>query len=331
MSTATKTLVRRAAFSSGALGAMHRRRNAGSLTVVTFHRVLAGDDPRWAAADPRYTMSRSLFAECLAFFRDRYSVVTPQDVLAAGDGAALPERALLVTIDDGWADTHEHALPELVRAHVRALVFVAADAIDAPEPFWQERVVAAYRTGRLDVRALAAPDAEALVARLGRMSASKREHWLRDCLPRLEARSAPRLGTAAQMRAIAEAGMTIGGHGASHEPLAGHPDLEGEITASRDELVHLIGPLGNGEPSAMSFPHGAYDQAAVRVARASGYRLLFTSDTCLNALAAGRLTSDVVGRVGVPADAITGTRGKLSPDQLARWLWLRPRQTLQVA
>ena len=253
-------------------------------------------------------------------------VVSPDQVLAAQGGTALPERPLLVTIDDGWADTHDHALPELLRAEMRAVVFVTAGAVDAAAPFWPERVVAAARTGAIAGGPDAAP---ALVERLGRATPAMRERWLAGALPSLDPRSAPRLGTAAELRVVAAA-MAIGGHGATHEPLAGHRDLDAELVESRQSLCRRLGPLGEGEPATMSFPHGAYDRAAVVAARSAGFRLLATSDPCLNRLDDGMLATDLIGRVGIPASAIVDGHGAVRDELLARWLWRRPRGVVKA-
>jgi peptidoglycan/xylan/chitin deacetylase (PgdA/CDA1 family) len=320
-----RALARRGAWRLGALQALHRTRNAHSLTVVTFHRVLSADDPRWRTADPRYTMDRAHFAACLAFFGEHYTVVTPGQVLEAQRDSALPARPLLVTIDDGWADTHDHALPELQRAGMHAVVFVTSGAVDAATPFWPERVIAAARTGVLPGGQDAASE---LVARLGRVSPGARERWLRMALPALDERSAPRLGTAGELRAVAAAGMAIGGHGATHDPLAGHPDLDGELVRSRHALCRLLGPLGEDEPAMVSFPHGSYDHAAVVAARSAGFRVLATNDTCLNDLSAGLLETDLIGRIGIPASGVVDRGGRMREDRLARWLWLRPRRAV---
>jgi peptidoglycan/xylan/chitin deacetylase (PgdA/CDA1 family) len=320
-----RALARRSAWSVGALTAMHRRRNSRCLTVVTFHRVLAADDPRWQTADPRYTIERAQFAACLAFFGEHYTVVSPGHVLAAQRGVVLPERPLLVTIDDGWADTYDHALPELVRSGSSAVVFVTSGAVDAATPFWPERVVAAARSG---VIAGGQAAATALVRRLGSVSAPVRERWLRLALPPLDPRTAPRLGTAEELRALAAAGLAIGGHGATHEPLAGHADLDAELVTSRHSLCRLLGPLGDDEPAMVSFPHGSYDHAAVVAARSAGFRVLATNDTVLNPLVDGLLETDLVGRIGIPAAGVADARGRVREDLLARWLWLRPRQVV---
>ena len=67
--TKLKRLLRSVAYQTGVLSAMHRLTNRNHLTVVMFHRVLSARDPRWAGADPEYTMSDKLFAEVLEFLK----------------------------------------------------------------------------------------------------------------------------------------------------------------------------------------------------------------------------------------------------------------------
>ena len=155
MSAMAADLVKRALYRSGLLGLYHRLRNRRALTVIMFHRVLTEQDPRWPSCDPDYTLEAGLLERCLAFFRRHYNVVSADEVLAARrDGTPLPDRALLITFDDGWADNHAHALPRLRNANMPALLFAVADAIDRDEPFFQERLIAAFRLGRVRVPAL---------------------------------------------------------------------------------------------------------------------------------------------------------------------------------
>ena len=101
---------------SGLASALHRLRNRRTLTVVAFHRVLDPADPRFEEADPEWTVSRAVFGECLDFLADHYRVVGMPELLdARRAGTRLPDRSLFVTLDDGWADAADHALPVLRR------------------------------------------------------------------------------------------------------------------------------------------------------------------------------------------------------------------------
>src|SRR6266852_2685317 len=99
-----KTIARRMAYAGGVLDALHRLRHRDTLTVVMFHRVTAGGlaDKN---ADPGYSVPAPLFAECLCFFRQHYTVVGLEQLRASlRDGVPLPSHSLLITFDDGWQD-----------------------------------------------------------------------------------------------------------------------------------------------------------------------------------------------------------------------------------
>lgn len=55
-----------------------------------------------------------LFREQIRFFKQNFHVVTMEEVLAAADGSGqLPEKALLLTFDDGYIDHFTHVFPIL--------------------------------------------------------------------------------------------------------------------------------------------------------------------------------------------------------------------------
>lgn len=66
-----------------------------------------------------------LFREQIAFFRKHFAVVTMEEVMEASKGAyQLPENALLLTFDDGYADHYMYALPILEEAGVQGSFFI---------------------------------------------------------------------------------------------------------------------------------------------------------------------------------------------------------------
>ena len=129
--------------------------------------------------------------------------------------------------------------------------------------------------------------------------------------------------TGAQLRQLAQAGVTIGAHGESHEPLTRVPDAGAELRGARDKLARH---LQAAPPELLSFPHGRFDAAIVREAFASGYELLFTSVPGLNAAPAA--PSPLLARVGVETESLSDESGRYRPDLLALNLFKRPRRTL---
>lgn len=319
----------------------HRLRNGDSLTVVMFHRTLSAEDPRWATRDPDYTLERGLFADTLGFFRRHYNVVSMQDVLDARRGGGLPPRALLLTFDDGWADNVDHALPELERAGLPGLMFVVADAVGRRQPFWQERLIAAWRRKALRV----AEVATAWEATGEPGAPSRRDETLavlREWIAALEGLARPRrealmasLATAmddglrhmvdvGELRRLRQGGVALGLHGKSHVRMTEAEDLDAELSGARDALAAALGDASPAET--MSFPHGAFDTEVARRARDAGYELLFTSVPVLNPTRGG--VGALLGRTGFETDTVVDASRRFRPDWLAWYLFRKEARRL---
>jgi len=336
-----RDLGRDLAQAAGLLALRHRLRHRETLTVVMFHRVLAPDTPAGRAADPVYTVPAPLFAACLAFFRRHYAVVGLPAVRASlAGGAPLPPRALLITFDDGWQDNLDVALPLLRRAGLPAVVFAAADALGEPSAWWwQEILLRALRTGRAGLDGLwAAAGADdgtvppateapelALLQRYAALDPARRWQLLAPYAAGTEAEGRHML-TPAGLRALA-AGLDIGAHGAAHLPLSMMDDAAADLVRARGLLATALGRPGQDGPDTVSFPHGRYNAAVLDAAAAAGFRILFTSDACLNAAPAGR-PALLLGRISIEAAAITNASGALAPARLAAWLFHRPVRRL---
>jgi peptidoglycan/xylan/chitin deacetylase (PgdA/CDA1 family) len=340
-----KLKTKKLAYQAGMLGGYHRLRNRKLLTVAMFHRILPPADPRHAGADPEWTMTPTAFAGCLGFFRKHYHVVSPAQVFAAlGGGAPLPARALLVTFDDGWADTAEYAQPLLAEFAMPALVFVAGCAIDQAAAFWQEHVYSYLATepGAIDgltaawqrsgapmpAAALPAPASEAaireLIDMLGKLDSTARDAIVAALRPARAAR--PAMLDAAQLARLIAAGHTIGGHGMTHQPLT---RLERADLDLRDAQAALAAYSPQPRVESMSFPHGAWSDTVVAHAHAAGYRYLFSSEACLNGFDDGNdAPSRPVGRIHIAQRAIVDAAGTFQPALLAAWLFLRPARPL---
>lgn len=334
-------LAKRGLYSSGALGLYHRLRNRRQLTVVMFHRVLDTGDPRWGTCDPDYTLSVELFTRSLDFLCRHYSVVSADDVLRARrDGASLPPRPLLITFDDGWSDNAEYALPALRRAGLPALLFVVADAVGARQPFYQERIYAAWRRGALGVEDLVAAlraqgdpvddpgrDEHALravIARIEALDAGQRDQLLAPFAERLDD-GLKHMVDAQDLRRLQAHGVALGLHGKTHTPMTQAADLDCELAGARAALaVHLAADAPAGET--LSFPHGAHDRAIAERAHASGYALAFTSVPVLNPVAPR--PGWLLGRTGFDTRAIVDGAGRFRPERLALYLFRKERRLL---
>lgn len=332
------------AYRSGLLGAWHRIRNRRNLTVVMFHRVLPKSDPRYPGADPEWTMTPESFAQCLEFFRRHYCVVSAAQVFAALEGkGTLPRNSLLVTFDDGWADTAEFAQPVLDRYRMPALVFVAGGAIGQRAPFWEEELYSFLATSKdasvqltaalaalgmaplEDIQPASAGEAaiRAVIRELSRRPRSEALALAAELRRRkLTADDIPAMMDVAQLRQLA-AGHAVGGHGMTHQPLTRVPDLAQELRAAQESVA---GHLGKDRIESMSLPHGAGSDTVLMACRTAGYRYLFDSRAHLNRIAGTPAPGEAIGAVGrihISERQISDAAGRVQPDLLATWLFLR--------
>lgn len=326
-----KNGMRSALYHAGVFGAWHRWRNRHALTVLMFHRVLPAQDPAFALAEREFTMSLEGFGRVLDFVQRHYSVVGLEALVQArASGGPLPANPLLITFDDGWRDTLLYAAPELQRRSLPALLFVASEAPTLPNPrWWQDALVAALaqpqaaqrlcRAAGLPVQAPGAAG-QALAAYLGALPQAQRLAWLEQQAPGLLAQVPQRqMMDMCDLLQLERYGIAVGGHGHTHSPLSLCAQPGAELQASRALLAHWP-----QRACSMSFPHGACSQVLQEQARQAGFAWLFTSEPCLNAVAGAIGAGAVLGRVHLPENAWTCTRGRIAPARLATFLFLRP-------
>ncbi len=328
--TTLRPLLRQAAYRSGMLSLM-RTSVRQALTVVMFHRVMDPSDPDFPRADPVYTVSAPLFEQLLDFLRDHYSVVDIDHVMDASEGVrTLPEHALLITFDDGWADNLRYAAPLLKARGMPAVIFVAVEAVQSDSmAWWQEEVFAVGRSGGLARWLCGAPAGAGwaadspvdVVTRLALMDAGDREGMLAS-LPRQPCHSRMMLNENG-LRRLGDYGISVGLHGYRHVPLTSLTDAAAELITARETLATLTTGAA-ATTTALGCPHGLYDDRVIAAARSVGIKVIFTSDKLLNATEGGLLMrARPLGRIGIVAAHMEAAPGRLDPAAAARWLWSR--------
>lgn len=123
-----------------------------SVPIVMYHSIL--NDP---AASGAYVISPDLFRSDLLYLKEHgYTTVLTSDLVAyAYDGVPLPEKPVLVTLDDGYLNNATYVLPILEELDMKAIISVVGAYseryTDEPDP----RPSYAYLTWQ-DIAALSA-------------------------------------------------------------------------------------------------------------------------------------------------------------------------------
>ena len=104
---------------------------APKLTILSYHEVAEGND----ALIPTYTVTPTMFVRQLDWLKNNgYRFVSVDQVLADWAGRKpLPDKAVLITFDDGYRSVYEHAFPILKLFNAPAVIALVGSWMDVPE------------------------------------------------------------------------------------------------------------------------------------------------------------------------------------------------------
>jgi peptidoglycan/xylan/chitin deacetylase (PgdA/CDA1 family) len=245
--------VRRAALAAAAV--------RGHGLVLVFHRI-ADDSPTPQGFIP--SVPESLFRRQIEALLDVGDIVPLEALLEFRSDHRRPRFA--VTFDDDWTTHYERALPVLRSLGVTATFFLAGRSLHGLGPLWFEtldgliaadgiRTVArslGIETGDPEQLAIACENDRSLQRRI-------------EDLPDLGVRHL----TDAEIRALGDAGMTIGFHTLHHPLLSLLPEsaLDSALTQGRDELEQAA-----GRPVRLfAYPHGKAERRVVARLSSAGF------------------------------------------------------------
>jgi peptidoglycan/xylan/chitin deacetylase (PgdA/CDA1 family) len=105
----------------------------GRAVILLYHRVASPQaDPFLLCVSPEH------FGQQLDVIRNEYHPIGLEELAAACAEGHVPDRAVAVTFDDGYADNWQAAAPALARRGIRATVFVAGDCLEGKPFFYDE-------------------------------------------------------------------------------------------------------------------------------------------------------------------------------------------------
>jgi peptidoglycan/xylan/chitin deacetylase (PgdA/CDA1 family) len=201
-------------------------------------------------------MHAEVFLTRMLWLKSWFNVLPLDDAIVALARGTLPDRALAITFDDGYADNATVAMPILRQLGLHATFFIAAGFFDGAR-MWNDTVIDAVRAhpGQeidlsilgLGKHAVSSVDSRRATIALVLAKIKYRPSAERQALADLIAEScaAPVAGemmTRHQLRELAASGMGIGAHTVTHPILA---ELEAgvakrEIAEGRDVLEGIV-------------------------------------------------------------------------------------------
>lgn len=307
LSLALKLVVAHALYYTGVLHLWQSIAMRRKAVVLMYHRVLTEPERARAASHPALSVDRETFARQMALLKRRFTVLSPQEFADCLERRVpFPDRACLITFDDGWRDNYTNALPVLEEHGLPALIFLPVNYIGRRRVFWQEalthllaRVVAEVRRDpAMRARflpALSPAGLEPIVDLDGgdprpaiHAAVGAQKALTRPAVETLVSDLAAALGANpddfavtdgfmdwAEVEAMSRRRIAFGGHGAEHLLLT-HVS-PGEVDAEIRTSKRVIDERVRGAVPAFSYPNGYVTPEIAAKVKASGYRLGFTT------------------------------------------------------
>jgi peptidoglycan/xylan/chitin deacetylase (PgdA/CDA1 family) len=226
--------------------------------------------------------SPAAFAAQLSFFQDHYQIVP----LSALEQVPLPDRALIITFDDGLRSVRENAFPLLKLKRLPAVCYLTTDVIGNHSLIWLNELcwylnrhptiacpIAAQRLG-LDRRSSPERMMQNLVAKYDRQEIDELLEQLRAATgtsPENLASAAKLYLDRADIESMAEFGVAFGNHTGSHPDLARLSDADCRLEIDRARRVLETIP---GSVPSLAYPFGRFNEMTRRNAQELGYRTL---------------------------------------------------------
>jgi peptidoglycan/xylan/chitin deacetylase (PgdA/CDA1 family) len=266
-----------------ALGRLVLSPRAQRFAVLIYHRVTVEPDP--LIPDQ---IDRGAFESQLRTLRTCFNVTPLSDAIERQRDGRLSPRTVCITFDDGYADNATVALPLLRENGCHATFFVATDYLDGGS-MWNDRIIHAVRMterdeldleriglGRFGTGGISARRGtlEALVDKCKYQEPRQREQTAA-AISELAGVGVPQnlMMTSTQIRELADAGMELGGHTASHPILAAitGTEAEQEIANGRARLEEIAG----AKVRLFAYPNGRpnrdYRRSIVELVRRLGF------------------------------------------------------------
>lgn len=284
------------------------RRREGAL-ILYGHRIAADNEGYLQGLKPEW------FAEQIAYLARHYEIISLDTLVEClEEGREPPERSVVLTLDDGFCDNLEAALPVLETHRIPATIYVVTRSLSKGELPWSERLGILTQQTRMTqvvhpmlgevpflleqpyqrretysrikeaIATLGQKDRDAVIEDLA--------EWLEVCLPQ------DRMLNWEDARYLISKGIGIEGHSYSHALLGRVSEQEAryEIKRCKNDLRDQL----DLERPHFCFPGGSQNEISRQLVQAAGFRSFFRSTPSCRFNEPCSTTPFSMSRVGLP-------------------------------
>ncbi|ALO36459.1 hypothetical protein CMT41_18210 [Colwellia sp. MT41] len=321
-----KEIIKWLFFKIGLMRIFHQFRNKKTLTIIMLHRVLPDKQALEQGADLEWTISPELLDSIIVFAKKYYNFISLQQLQSWQSGQGiLPDRALLLTFDDGWADNYGYALP-IVKLHkVPAVIHQVSDCIDNHAFLWQEQLTILAKLDlllfdelltKLELKVNSLSEAIFEIEN----NVEKRNNLIK-LLPTLFPLAQKMMLNSDELIKMQSQGFSLSSHGKTHSKLSllSQSELQKELSESKKSLEKIC----KQKVTSISFPHGGVNTQVIQESICAGYQTLFSSQSIINLLVDGK---KLFGRIHLSAENCK-ENNCFSSKKLSFFLFYRTKKT----
>lgn len=105
------------------------------IITLLYHRVDSRESDPWGIC-----VSIERFEEQIHFLKNSFNIISSGDLIKQVMNHTIPEKAICITFDDGYADNYTNARPILDKYKCPATFFISTAFIGSNIPFWWEEL-----------------------------------------------------------------------------------------------------------------------------------------------------------------------------------------------
>jgi hypothetical protein len=108
---------------------------SSTAAILIYHRIANVEMDPWSLA-----VTPQNFAEQLAVIQEHANPISLAELAQAQRSGNIPDRAVVITFDDGYVDNFHHAKPLLERHGIPATVFISTGYLGETREFWWDEL-----------------------------------------------------------------------------------------------------------------------------------------------------------------------------------------------
>jgi peptidoglycan/xylan/chitin deacetylase (PgdA/CDA1 family) len=278
-----------------AYGFLRRKLTKSQVAILIYHQVCPYRDS-WSPAP----LSPREFQKQIEYFCRNYELLSLNQLVAyIYQKKTLPEKAMVITFDDGYKDNYLYAYPVLKKYRIPATIFLSTGYIGKGRLFWSDEIryiINNTTAAQLDLDELGSYTLRPpnrcragfiISEKLSNLPDGRKNVLIEKLTNICQVSIPPGLGqdfilSWDEIREMSNDGIAFGAHTVSHPILPNLPPewAKWEITQSKKDIEERLGK----EVTAFSYPYGNFSPEIVKLVQESGF-------TCAVSVSPNKLVS----------------------------------------